>query len=100
MATNLFTFLAMRANQSFTNLNCQGLINKPNPIALTTDGNGVVTAAVMVPLGQTPPTAPAAAAGGAGAATTTPAATATTPATGATPTPTMTMVKKPRKVRW
>jgi hypothetical protein len=71
MATNLFTFLAMRANQSFTNLNCQGLLNVPNPIALTTDGNGVVTAAVMVPLGQTPPTAPAAA----GAATPTAKAT-------------------------
>ena len=97
MATNLFTFLAMRANQSFTNLNCQGLINKPNPIALTTNGQGVVTAAVMVPLGQTPPQAMAgagAAAGGANTATTAPAAG------GATPTPTMTMHKKPKKVRW
>jgi hypothetical protein len=97
MATNLFTFLAMRANQSFTNLNCQGLINKPNPIALTTNGNGVVTAAVMVPLGQTPPTAAATATTPAAAAATTPAAT--TGAT-ATPTPTMTMVKKPKKVHW
>lgn len=104
MATNLFTFLAMRANQSYTNLGCQNLLNKPNPIALTTDGNGVVTAAVMVPLGQTPPQATM---GAGGATTTTPAATATTapattaPATtSATPTPTMTMHKRPRRVRW
>jgi hypothetical protein len=81
MATNLFTFLAMRANQSFTNLGCQGLINKPNPIALTMDGNGVVTAAVMVPLGQTPPTA----------APTTKAAS---------PKPSATATKKPKKVHW
>ncbi|MFC1405526.1 MULTISPECIES: hypothetical protein [Streptacidiphilus] len=54
MATNLFTFLAMRANQSFTNLNCGGLLNVANPITLTMDGNGVVTAATYTPLGQTP----------------------------------------------
>ena len=92
MATNLFTFLAMRGNQSFTNLGCQNLVNAPDPIALTMNGNGVVTAAVMVPLGQTPPaaagaTSTTAAAGSstttaaAGATgTTTPAATTTTPA--------------------
>jgi len=97
MATNLFTFLAMRANQSFTNLNCQGLLNMPNPIALTTNGAGVVTAAVMVPLGQTPPTAAAGATTPAAGTATTPAATATT---GATPTPTMTMRKHPKKVHW
>ncbi|MGW4248990.1 hypothetical protein [Nocardia sp. NPDC004722] len=50
-ATNLFTFLAMRAQQSFGNLNCQALIGKPNPIALTTDANGVVTAATFTPDG-------------------------------------------------
>jgi hypothetical protein len=46
-ANSLFTFLAMRANQSYTNLNCQNLLNVPNPITLTTDGNGVVTAATF-----------------------------------------------------
>jgi hypothetical protein len=94
MATNLFTFLAMRANQSYTNLNCQGLINKPNPIALSMNGNGVVTAAVMVPLGQTPPTA--------AATTTTPAAAGTTATTtaSASPKPSATASKKPKKVHW
>ena len=85
MATNLFTFLAMRANQSFTNLNCGGLLNVANPITLTLDGNGVVTAATFTPLGQTPVAAP----------TCTPTATATMPpattppaATGTATTPT------------
>jgi hypothetical protein len=41
-ANSLFTFLAMRANQSYTNLNCQNLLNMPNPITLIADGNGVV----------------------------------------------------------
>jgi hypothetical protein len=90
MATNLFTFLGMRASQSFTNLGCGTLLNMPNPIALTTDANGVVTAAVIVPLGQTPPAAaasgPAAGAGGAGAASPTASATKTH--------------RPPRRVRW
>ena len=91
MATNLFTFLGMRANQSFMNLGCDKLLNMPDPIALTTDANGVVTAAVMVPLGQTPPTAaasaPAAGNGnGAGAASPTPSATKSH--------------RPPRHVRW
>ncbi len=48
MANSLFTFLAMRFNQSYTNLGCQGLLNNaPNPVTLTMDGNGVVTAATI-----------------------------------------------------
>ncbi|HWC79165.1 MAG TPA: hypothetical protein VG756_04295 [Pseudonocardiaceae bacterium] len=78
MATNLFTFLAMRGNQSFTNLNCGALLNVPDPIALTMDGNGVVTAANMVPLGQNP--------GNGNGGTTTTAAPTTT--SGAAPTTT------------
>src|SRR5438876_519498 len=58
-ANSLFTFLTMRFNQAFTLLNCQNLINMPNPVALTLDGNGVVTAATI--------TLPGAAATGAGA---------------------------------
>lgn len=46
-ANSLFTFLAMRANQSYTNLNCQNLLNIPNPIKLTTNGNGVVIGATF-----------------------------------------------------
>jgi hypothetical protein len=85
MASNLFTFLAMRANQSFTNLGCQNLLNVPNPITLTTT-NGVVTAATFTPLGQKPAaaatcTATAAANGNGAAAATTPAAAATTTTT-------------------
>ncbi|HEX3788353.1 MAG TPA: hypothetical protein VHW44_10875 [Pseudonocardiaceae bacterium] len=55
MATNLFTFLAMRANQSFTNLGCDTLLKVPNPITLTMDANQIVTDATYTPLGQTPP---------------------------------------------
>lgn len=46
-ANSLFTFLAMRANQSYTNLNCQKLLKKANPITLTTDDNGVVIGATF-----------------------------------------------------
>ncbi len=86
MATNLFTFLGMRANQSFTNLGCQNLLNKPNPIALAMNGNNVVTNAVMVPLGQTPktpPVQPGTAGGGK-----------------ASPTPSTTASRHPKKVHW
>ncbi|SEL78839.1 hypothetical protein [Streptacidiphilus jiangxiensis] len=80
MANNLFTFLAMRANQSFTNLNCGGLLKAANPITLTTDGNGVVVNATFTPLGQTPP-APAV---GAATPTTTCAVVSPNPAAGTT----------------
>ena len=56
MATNLFTFLAMRANQSFTNLGCGNLLHEANPITLTMDGNQVVTAATFAAVGQPPVT--------------------------------------------
>jgi hypothetical protein len=54
-ASTLFTFLANRFNTAFgaNGLNCAGLLNKPNPITLTTDANGVVTAAtITVPNGN------------------------------------------------
>ncbi len=90
MASNLFTFLGMRANQSFTNLGCMNLLNKPNPIALAMTGN-VVTNAVMVPLGQKPPNLGVAAAAGANGT----AATATP-----TPMPSVTTTRQPKKVHW
>ena len=43
-ASNLFTFLAMRLQQSFTNLNCQNF-GLNNDVSTTVDGNGVVVAA-------------------------------------------------------
>ncbi|KAG1730858.1 uncharacterized protein EDB91DRAFT_1059159 [Suillus paluster] len=49
-ATNLFTFLAMRFSMSFgpvPGLACTQLLNANNPVTLTTDGNGVVTAATI-----------------------------------------------------
>lgn len=77
MATTLFTFLAMRANQAFTELGCGALLGVPNPVKVTMDGNGVVTDATLAPLGQTP-TSPG---------TSAPTTTATAPATNTTATP-------------
>jgi hypothetical protein len=74
-ATNLFTFLAMRANDAFTGLGCQNF-NVANPITLTMDGNGLVSAATFTPGG-------AAAGGGAGAS----AAPSTSTAAGASAAP-------------
>jgi hypothetical protein len=58
MATNLFTFLALRANQSWTNLGCQNLLGLANPVTLAMDLNGVVTGATIntmrAPLTPTP----------------------------------------------
>jgi hypothetical protein len=46
--TNLFTFLAARANGAFANLNCAAF-GLANPITLTLDANGVTTAAKPAP---------------------------------------------------
>ena len=48
--SNLFTFLAARLSASFQNLGCGALLNAPNPVKLTLDGNGVATAASFSPL--------------------------------------------------
>ena len=74
-ATNLFTFLAMRAQQSFTNLGCGPLLNENNPITLTVNGAGVTTAATF---NANP--------GAFSTATASPTAAATTSTTAATPT--------------
>jgi hypothetical protein len=52
-ATSPFAFLAMRANQSFTNLGCANLLGVPNPVVLRMIGN-VVVDAFLLPLGQRP----------------------------------------------
>jgi hypothetical protein len=69
-ANSLFTFLSNRMNATLGagGLNCVGLLNITNPIALTTDGNGVVISATL--------TVPPVAAGA--TTTTTPTATTTT----------------------
>ena len=48
-ANNLFTFLAQRFVASYgpNGLNCVGLLNQPDPIAVTTDGNGVAISATF-----------------------------------------------------
>ena len=48
--SNLFTFLAARLSASFVNLGCGALLNAPNPVNLTLDGNGVAIAASFSPL--------------------------------------------------
>jgi hypothetical protein len=82
-ATNLFTFLAMRANDAFATLNCQNLINMASPITLTTDGNGVVTAATLAGTGGAggggPAPSASAAAPGSPAASAVPSASAAVP---------------------
>ncbi len=48
-ANSLFTFLAQRfvATYGPNGLNCVGLLNKPDPIAVTTDGNGIAISATF-----------------------------------------------------
>ena len=78
-ATNLFTFLGMRAQQSFTNLGCGALLNENNPITLTLNGAGVTTA---VAFNANP--------GAAGTATTSASASAAAPTSTTTTTGTTT----------
>jgi len=81
-ANSLFTFLANRLNASLGagGLNCVGLLKIQNPVALTTNGNGVVTAAVITvkPVAANAAAAPAVA----GAAAAPAGATAATSAAG------------------
>jgi hypothetical protein len=81
-ATTLFGFLANRLNATLGagGLNCVGLLNIQNPVALTINGNGVVTSATIT-------TKPLPATGAAAAATPT-TTTATGAATPTTTTPT------------
>ena len=46
-ASNLFTFLGMRLQQSFMNLNC-GNFGMDNDVSTSADGNGIVVAACFV----------------------------------------------------
>ncbi len=45
MANSLYTFMAQRYVASYQILNCQGLLNEPVNVTLTTDAQGVVTGA-------------------------------------------------------
>jgi hypothetical protein len=44
-ANSLFTFLALRFQTSYDNLNCPQLLNIPNPVKTKADNNGVVISA-------------------------------------------------------
>ena len=46
-ATDLFSFLAMRLQQSYENLSCEKYINMPNPVHLKTNGDGLVDGATF-----------------------------------------------------
>ena len=46
-ATNLFTFLTQRFSASYDILGCSDLVHMDNPISVTTDANGVATAATI-----------------------------------------------------
>ena len=105
-ANSLFTFLAQRFVASYgpNGLNCVGLLNIPDPVAVTTDGNGVAISATFnagnTAAPNTSPTAGANATPGAGipTATPTPAPSPTVVPTtdaGGTPTPTTTPVTSP-----
>lgn len=101
---NLFTFMAARLSASWGNLGCGALLNAPDPVNVTVDGNGVATAATFSPLAiGTLPGGVAATATPSGTQTASCAATPTapptptvtttptgTPTTTATPTPTPT----------
>ncbi len=92
-ATNLFTFLAMRLAQSYTNLNCVANGVAANPVNLTADGNGVVTAATFTAPGAAP--APSASPSAAPTGTATPAPSASASA-GPTPAPTPSPTRRRR----
>ncbi|HET8913917.1 MAG TPA: hypothetical protein VFN23_20760 [Ktedonobacteraceae bacterium] len=104
VANTLFGFLANRLSATLDagGLNCLNSLNIQNPVTLTTDGNGVVTAATIATTttpantgngngGVQPGVTPTTPAGQPSATPTTPAgqpnATPTTPAAGVTPTP-------------
>jgi hypothetical protein len=89
VGSNLFTFLAARLSGSWGNLGCGALLNAPDPVNLTLDGNGVAIAASFgrLAIGTLP---------GGVAATATPSATATaTPTATVTATPAATVTATP-----
>jgi len=59
-ATDLFTFLAARASDSFGLLSCDRLLGQTNPVVLTTNDAGQVSAARYVPGGAPPAADPVA----------------------------------------
>jgi hypothetical protein len=56
-ATDLFSFLAMRLQQSYENLSCEKYINLPNPVHLKTNSAGLVSGATFDKVSATGPSA-------------------------------------------
>ncbi|BCL79516.1 hypothetical protein ccbrp13_19810 [Ktedonobacteria bacterium brp13] len=54
-ANNLFTFLAMRFQASYTNLNCANLLNTPNPVKTVLNKAGIVVSASFGLVAPPPP---------------------------------------------
>jgi hypothetical protein len=48
VGNSLFTFMANRLDESYTNLSCQPLLGLPSPVTLTKDVSGVVIDAVII----------------------------------------------------
>ncbi|MGH3417135.1 MAG: hypothetical protein ACRDSS_11755, partial [Actinocrinis sp.] len=46
-ASDLFTFLAQRLQQSYDNLGCKNLLGEPNPVHVTLDANGLAVDATF-----------------------------------------------------
>ncbi len=61
-ASNLFTFLAMRLQQSYVNLGCEQALGKGNPVHLKMDGNNIVVDATFDHVGPVPTPSPSASA--------------------------------------
>jgi hypothetical protein len=59
-ASNLFAFLAMRLQQSYTNLGCRDLLNMRNPVHLKLNGAGLVVDATFDRVGAGPSASPSA----------------------------------------
>src|SRR5437764_15183372 len=60
VANSLFTFLAQRfvASYGAKGLHCLGLLNKPDPVTVTTDADGVPITAIIYTGARATPTAP------------------------------------------
>jgi len=61
-ASNLFTFLAMRLQQSYVNLGCRNLLGMRNPVHLKTNGAGLVVDAAFDQVNVGPSASPSASA--------------------------------------
>src|SRR2546421_6392560 len=93
VGNSLFTFLAQRfvASYGANGLNCVGLLNKPDPITVTTDANGVATSTTLTTGAAVTPTAGASSTTGVPATPTAPTMSppqSPTTVVGITPTPT------------